>query len=465
MFQEDDVNQYQPGEMPELEAKGWAGHFASMRRDPLGTMERASLMGDVVRLRFGPFYAYGVFHPVHAQHVLVQNAQNYEKQTRGYAKLRLLLGNGLVTSEGDFWRRQRRIAQPAFHRERIAGFVRTMAVATDDLANRWAQAATPTLSSNISEDMMKLTLRIAGETLCSQDISDEADRLGGSVKHVLEHFHWLTNAPFPFPEYWPTLGNLRFWKAIRNIEGVLADYIEERRRSTEVHHDLLSMFMEAVDEETGEQMDDRQLLDEAKTMLGAGYETTAVALSWALFLLSQHPDVAERLAEEADAVLGDTLPSPETVSQLTYARQVFFETMRLYPPVWAFARRAREDDTIGGFRIPKGAIVFVGIRNLHRHPEYWENPLTFDPGRFAPELVEARRKMPSGKYSYIPFIAGQRKCIGDHFALTEGTLVLAMLAQRFRFERKPGSETIVPEPRLTLRPKDGYMPLVIHPRT
>lgn len=458
------MNQFQAGQMPELEAKGWSGHFASMRSDPLGTMERASAMGDLVRLRFGPFYAYGVFHPVHAQHVLVQNAQNYEKQTRGYAKLRLLLGNGLVTSEGDFWRRQRRIAQPAFHRERIAGFVQNMAEATRDLASRWSQAASPTLTSNISEDMMKLTLRIAGETLCSRDISGEADRLGGSLKHVLEHFHWLTNAPIPYPEYWPTLGNVRFWQAMRNIERVLADLIEERRRSNEVHHDLLSMFMEAVDEETGEQMDDRQLLDEAKTMLGAGHETTAVALSWALYLLSQHPEVADRLAEEAEAVLGDKLPTPETVSQLTYANQVFNETMRLYPPVWAFARRAKDDDTIGGFRVPKGAIVFVGIRDLHRHPEYWENPQTFDPDRFAPERVEARRKLPSGKHSFIPFIAGQRKCIGDHFALTEGTLVLAMLGQRFRFERKPGYQEIAAEPRLTLRPKDGDLPLVIHPR-
>lgn len=457
--------QFAPGETPELEAKGWSGHFASMRKDPLGTMEQASAMGDVVRLRFGPFYAYGVFHPAHAQHLLIKNASNYEKQTRGYAKLRLLLGNGLVTSEGDFWRRQRRIANPAFHRERIAGFVRTMAEATDDLAKRWTAAATPSLLSNVSEDMMKLTLRIAGETLCSRDLSKEADQLGGSLKHVLEHFHWLTNAPIPYPEYWPTWGNVRFWKSIHNIDTAIMKMIDERRHSPEVLHDLLAMFMEAVDEETGEQMDDRQLLDESKTMLGAGHETTAVALSWAFYILSQQPEVADRIAKEAEAVLGDRLPTPSDVMNLTYTGQVFRETMRLYPPVWATARRAKENDVIDGYPIPKGSIVFVGIRNIHRHPDYWDNPLKFDPERFSPEQVEARRKLPSGKFAYMPFIAGQRKCIGDHFALTEGTLILAMLGQRFRFERKPGYEDIPPEPRLTLRPTDGHMPLIIHSRS
>tara|TARA_B100000609_G_scaffold5983_2_gene4658 strand:+ start:1074 stop:2456 length:1383 start_codon:yes stop_codon:yes gene_type:complete len=453
------------GKLPELEAKGWAGHFTSMRKDPLGTMEQAAAMGDIVRLRFGPIYAYGVFHPAHAQHVLVQNVHNYEKQTRGYAKLRLLLGNGLVTSEGDFWKRQRRIAQPAFHRERIAGFVETMAKATDDLAKRWTQAAGPSgLHTNVSEDMMKLTLRIAGETLCSLDISKDADRLGGSLKHVLEHFHWLTNAPFPFPEYMPTLGNLRFWRSMRNIEAVIVRIIEERRRSPKVFHDLLSMYMEAVDEETGEKMNDRQLIDEAKTVLGAGYETTAVGLSWTLYILSQHPQVAERLAEEATSVLGDRLPTPEDVPKLVYASQVFREAMRLYPPVWAFARRAKEDDVIGGFDIPKGSIVFVGIRNIHRHADYWEHPLTFDPERFSPEQVEARRKLPSGRLAFMPFIAGQRKCIGDHFALTEGAIVLAMLGQRFRFERVPGAGEIIPEPRLSLRPKDSRMPMLIRTR-
>ena len=459
------ANHSATSKLPELEAKGWAGHFATMRKDPLGTLEQASALGDLVRLRFGPFYAYGMFHPAYAQHVLVKHVHNYEKQTRGYAKLRLLLGNGLVTSEGDFWRRQRRIAQPAFHRERIAGFVQTMAKATDDLAKRWTLAARPELRTNVSEDMMKLTLRIAGETLCSRDLSEAADQMSGSLNFVLEHFHWLANAPFPYPEYWPSLKNVRFWRSIRKIESLIMEMIEERRRSPEVLHDLLSMFMEAVDEETGEQMNDRQLIDESKTLLGAGYETTAVALSWSLYILSQQPEVAERLAEEAETVLGDRLPTPEDVGRLTYANQVFREAMRLYPPVWGFARRAKEEDEINGIRLPKGAIVLVGIRNIHRHPEYWENPHVFNPERFAPEQVEARRKLPSGKFAFMPFLAGQRKCIGDHFALTEGTIVLAMLGRKFRFKRPPGTGEIIAEPRLTLRPKDACMPMLIHPRS
>ena len=431
---------------PRMSSTGLLGMLPEMRDDPIGLFLRArEAHGDVVRLRLGPYPAMFIYHPDHVHHVLAGNAANYAKQTRGYQMLRLVVGNGLVTSEGSFWKRQRRIAQPAFHRERIAGFHDVFVRASEDVVARWTGASGPI---DVAQEMNRLTLRIAGETLFGVDLSGDQDEVGQALTVVLHRFNDLVGSAMPWPELWPTKKNREFRAAMATMDRVVGDIIAERRKDPRPRNDLLAMFMEVKDEDTGESMSDAELRDEVMTMLLAGHETTANALAWTFWHLSKHPDVGRRLAAELDTVLGDR-PSPglEHVRALTYTGQVLNESMRLNPPVWALARKAVEDDEIGGYHVPKGTFVFMSQYAIHRHPDLWENPEGFDPDRFAGKPSRPR-------YAYFPFSGGQRQCIGDMFAQMEAVVVLSVLWRRFRFDLVPGHE-VVPEPSVTLRPKYG----------
>lgn len=446
-----------PGPAPALPGGGILGHLSEMRADPLSLLLRArATCGDVARLRFAHQPVFVLSHPDHVRRVLVTEAARYAKRTRGYRVLRLVIGDGLVNSEGELWRRQRRIAQPAFHRQRIAGFADCMGRAALDSAERWRADASAGRSIDVADELNRLTLRVAGETLLGLDVSGESDIVGAALTTVLERFRALLTAPYPWPERLPTPANLRFWRARRTLYRVVDDIVAARRRAGDEGADLLGMFMAARDEDTGEGMSDRQLRDEVLTMLLAGHETTANALSWTLHLLSRHPDVARRLEAEIDARLGDRLPTPEDVRGLTYTRQVLQESMRLYPPVWALARLAVEDDVIDGHPIPKGAFIFVSQWVVHRHPDLWENPEGFDPDRFAPD------REPPSRFAYFPFSRGQRQCIGDRFAEMEAAIVLAVLVRRYRFALVPG-HPVVPEPSVTLRPRHGLR-MTLRPR-
>ena len=434
------------------------GIWRRFRHDPLNLLTHAAREhGDVVQFVTGAIRLYLVVHPDHVQHVLVDHRRNYSKRTRGYDALRAYLGNGLVTSEGDFWQRQRRIAQPAFHRQRIATFADTMAALSSELADRWAADHALGRTIDAHADMTALTLRIVARTLLSSDVSDDNHEIGEAVERMNGMARDVMTNPLYPPMWVPTPKNLAFRRLGQRIDRVINGIIEERRRTGEDKGDLLSMLMYATDDETGERMTDAQLRDEIMTMFLAGHETTANALSWALYLLSTHPTVRRQMQAELDAVLGGRTPTFDDLPSLPYTHCVVQETMRLYPPAWSIGRRCEAEDTLGGYRIARDSLVILSPWVTHRHPRFWPNPEGFDPERFAAGADKRPR------YAYFPFGGGPRQCIGNNFALMEADLVLATLVQRFDADLVPGSP-VTPAAYITLRPSHG-LPMVLRRRS
>ncbi len=423
------------------------GSLLDAWQNPLEMMARgAREHGDVCRFRFAWVDYYLLTDPAAAHRVLVENAKAYNKSPN-YRGLKVMLGQGLLTSEGEFWRRQRRLAQPAFHREKIASFIETMAVCTNDMLDRWS--ATPDGSTlDVHAEMMRLTLRIVGKTLLSADLEADAKQFGEALNVAIRWANDYVDSIVRVPPSVPTPSNLRFRRAQRVIERVVLRVVEERRTSGEDKGDLLSMFMNARDDATGERMSDRQLMDELLTLTLAGHETTANALSFTFDLLSRYPDVARRLRAEASAVLGGRAPRLDDLPRMPYTRAVVEESLRLYPPAWVFERVALEEDEVAGYRIPRGAIVAVSPYTMHRKPTIWQNPEGFDPNRF----LEPDPSRP--KLAYIPFGAGPRTCIGNAFALTEMQVILPLIMARASLELPPGAELDL-EPSITLRPRAG----------
>ncbi|MDX2012321.1 MAG: cytochrome P450 [Myxococcaceae bacterium] len=421
------------------------GALPELQKNPLRVMERATLdYTPAVRLPLPIVEGLVVSDPALVEHILVTNSRNYVKQTRGYDMLRKVLGNGLVTSEGEFWKRQRRIAQPAFHRERLFAFGETMTRAATELVDGWK----PGVPFDAAEAFMQVTLRLVGETLLSSDVTSEASAVGRAITVALEHLIHRTLHPFGAPEWVPTPRNLGFRRALRTLDDVVLGLIAERRKGGGPTGDLLAMLMEATDPETGEGMSNAQLRDEVMTIFLAGHETTANALAWTVMLLGRAPEVERQVLAELDAVLAGRPPTIADVPKLPYLGMVLKESMRLYPPVWTLARRVVEREVVQGVTFEKDALVFLCTFALHRHPGVWRDPEAFDPSRWAPGAP------PPPKGAYLPFSTGQRKCIGDTFATVEATLILATLLSRVHLELVPG-QTFEPEPVITLRPKGG----------
>ena len=438
-----------PRHAPSVPSPPWSALLA-FRRDPLRFLMEAVLNhGDVAQFRLGRVQVCIASRPEHVKHVLIDARAKYDKKTRGYDTLREFLGNGLLTSEGEFWRRQRRIAQPAFHKQRIAGFVGSMVQATDNMLERWQLAAQRHEAIDAAHEMTRLTLQIAGETLLGSDMGGVEDRVGDAVGFLNTFANQRILSVFSPPLSWPIPAHKRFKQAAETLNGIVAEIIRRRRRDNAARDDLLGMFMEARDEDTGEGMSDGQLRDEVMTMFLAGHETTANALAWTLYLVSLHPEVAARLRAEVAEVLGGRIPTSDDVERLVYAQQVFKESMRLYPPVWSLARRATEDDILDGYRIRKDSLVILSPYVTHRHPAFWPNPVAFDPQRFAPEREKERPRL-----AYFPFGAGPRVCIGQSFAMMEGVVVLARVLQRFTPWLVPGHPVAL-QPLITLRPRHG----------
>lgn len=443
-----------PAPPPIMPGAGNWSHAMPLVRDPLGFCEQARPHGPVVALRVGWARMYMLNGPEAVRRVLVDHTANYLKTTRGYAKLRLSLGNGLVTSEGDFWLRQRRISQPAFRKKALAGFAGIMGRFVERAADRFAEqaAAGPV---DVVSPLNRMALEIVAEALFGADVHDIAARIERGVSDVVDPFWLYTTAPYPWPELVPRPLNWRFWRSRRVIRRETRRLVTEARRDGERGGDLLSMLMGATDPETGEAMSDAQLIDESLTLLGAGHETTANAIAFALDLLARHPDVADRIAAEAASVCGSAAPDAEQIGRLVYTRQVFDEVLRLYPPIWMIARQAEADDGLAGYAISAGSYVLLPIWSLHRDPKLWPDPDRFDPDRFAPD------RPPPDRGAYLPFSRGRRQCIGDRFAQMEAVSALSVFCRRFAFE--PVGDPPRLKPALTLRPVGG-VPVRLRPR-
>jgi cytochrome P450 len=426
------------------------GVLPTVRKDVLGFLRQTHQdYGDVSRYRLGPITSYLIVHPDGLRQVLQDNVKNYTKDHVSYTMGRWIVGNGLVTSQGSFWLRQRRLAQPAFHRQRVVTLGQRMVQATEEMMERWEAQAPRGEPLEIVEEMMRLTLRIVTEALFGTQVEAQAREISHAFNLLSEQFVTRFRTFRVLPPVLPTRYDREFRTAVQTLRASVAGIIAERRRRNEDLGDLLSMFMLARDEETGEQMDDAQLQDEVCTMMLAGHETTATLLSWVWAVLEQHPRVEARLHAELAEVLGGRPPTAEDVPRLNYTRMVVEETLRLYSPVYILSRKVKEDDVIGGYRITAGASVDFSPWLTHRHPEFWEEPEAFRPERFSPEQV-ARRP----RFAYFPFLGGPRQCIGNNFALMEAQLILASVAQRFQLRAGTGSMP-VPEPLITLRPKGG----------
>jgi cytochrome P450 len=414
-----------------------------VRRDPLGFFTHcAKTYGDITGMRYFNFRVFFINHPDYIEDVLVNNARKFHKG-RVLQANKGVFGEGLLTSEGSFWLRQRRLAQPAFHRARIATYAETMVQYTERMLESWHDGE----ERDIHEEMMRVTLQIVGKTLFDADVTKDAREVGQSLELLMELSADFGKA-IMIPEWVPTVHNLRKTRAIRKLDKIIYRIIEERRKSERDTGDLLSMLLAARDDD-GSRMTDKQLRDESITLFLAGHETTANALSWTWWLLAQNPEAENKLHAELDGLLAGRAPTLDDVPKLKYAEQVLTESMRLYPPAWGTARVAMEDHEIGGYHVPKGTGVSLTQWTMHRDPRWFTDPEVFRPERWEDGLA---KRLP--RFAYFPFGGGPRQCIGNTFALMEATLGLATIAQKFRFRLVAG-HPVVPLPSITLRPRHG----------
>ncbi len=428
---------------------------SSLMYDPLRFLEKVSrAYGDLVRLNIMNLRICLVAHPDGIKHVLQDNHRNYQKSF-DYKILARLLGQGLVTSEGALWLGQRRLIQPMFHRQKVAEFGTIMAECTTAMLDSWRGWAERGAAFDVMPEMMRLTLRVVGRALLSMDLTAQADAIGRNMTIANERFGSM--GMLAFAPWLPTPGNLRFRIAARNLRKIVLGIIAQRRREGRDYGDLLSMLLEARDE-SGEGMSDEQLRDEVLTLILAGHETTATALSWTWYLLSQNPEAEHKLHREVDEVLGGREPSISDLPNLKYTAMVIDEAMRLYPPVWAIGRAAVGHDEVMGYRIRKGTNLLLSQWLVHRHPSFWDEPDRFKPERFA-EGGDSKRP----RYAFFPFGGGPRLCIGNLFALTEAQIVLATVAQKYRL-RVVAGHPVEPHPLVTLRPRYGIK-VTLEPRT
>jgi cytochrome P450 len=420
------------------------GNVRAFRRDVLGLMmESAREYGDVVRFHLGPLVVHLLNHPDHVEHVLQSHARNYDKATRSSAMIRSISGDSLLTSNGALWQRQRRLMQPSFHRQRVAGLAAEMIRCTAGMLQRWQEHLANGQPVDIASEMMRLTYTIVGKTLLGADVGADSIAVEHAMDTMLTHTYERWGKILDFPEFVPTPANVRFRRALKTVDQIVYRIIAEHRARNGTGSDLLSMLLHVRDEQTGEGLSDSELRNETITFLLAGHETTANALSWTFYLLSQNQDVERQLRAELSAVLAGRLPTVEDLPRLTFTTTVIQEAMRLYPPIWAIERRAITDDVIGGFHIPAKSSIVISPYVLHRHASFWPRAEQFDPTRFS-----------TRPRAYIPFGSGPRFCIGNEFAMMEARLIVAMVIQTCHLELVRG-HPVVPQPSITLRLKGG----------
>jgi cytochrome P450 len=422
------------------------GVMRDFNRDQLGFIERArDEYGDIVWMRFLYVPALFLYHPDDVEYVLTTNAKNFIKSMSLRSNFfQRLVGKGLLTSEGDEWKRQRRLSQPAFHRERVASYGQVMADYSNRLTAKWNEGET----RDLHRDMMRLTLEIVVQCLFSADVSTDVDEVGATLKELVKPFAAQATVKWILDNRLPTPTHLRFHALSKKIDKVVYRIISERRASGEDKGDLLSMLLAARDED-GSQMTDRQLRDEVMTLFLAGHETTALTLAWSWYLLGLHPEAEKKFHAELDEVLGGRSPTFADLPRLKFTEQIAKESMRLYPPAFGLGREAINDCEIGGYHVPKGTQVFLFQWATQRDPRFYDEPNAFHPERWTQDFIE---RLP--KYAYFPFGGGPRVCIGASFAMMEVILCLATIGQKFRLELDRDHSVSI-YPAMSLRPKDG----------
>lgn len=432
--------------IPRLPGLPLVGHLLAFRRDPIALLRRvAARCGDVGVFRLGPRDVVLVTSADYAREILVERAASFEKGPVVRRFARPLLGDGLIACENAVHKARRRLVLPAFHHRHVARYAEEMVAAAERVARGLEDGAVV----DVAEEMTRLTLRVVGRALFSVDLVEEARELSEAIAVVLRHVTGRIERPLQLPLALPTPGGRAVRAAIDRLDGTILRMIAERRAagSRPDGGDLLDALAGARDEETGGGLTDRQIRDEAMNLFVAGHETTATALAWTFYLLARHPSAKRRLHDELDVALGGRAPVAADAAALPYCGQVFQEAMRLYPPVHSLGREAKEPVSVGPYRLPAGAIVVVSPLLMHHRADYFPDPEGFHPERFTPPVED-----PFLASAYLPFGAGPRACLGSHFAITEGQLVLATIARQVELEW-PGGPPVEPEMLVVLRPR------------
>lgn len=439
-------------EIPTPKEKHWLfGNAILMKNEPVKVLRKfIAENGGMLRLTL-PFRRVVVItKPDSLRSILLENNKLYRK-SMAYDMLKLLLGNGLLTSEGDFWKKQRRLIQPAFGKKKLEELTLVMVAETEKSVARLQNAAEKNDIVDILAEMNALTLDIISKSMFSSGVEDKAQIVGEEITRLNNYAVDKINSPFPIPHWIPTPLNRKERKSLDTLDKVIFEIINTRRKSKEQKDDLLSMLLDVQDEDTGERMSDQQLRDEVMTIFIAGNETSSNALTWTLYLLSQNPDIEKRFVQEIKERFTDKPITTQNIMEFHYSRMILEESMRLYPPAWIVGRRPLEDVEIEGYQIPKDTNILMPVFYLHKSPLYWQEPDKFDPERFAPET---RNNI--DRFVYLPFGGGPRMCIGNHFAMLEMQIVITMLYSRFTFEMQKDFAVEL-DPLITLRPKNGLM--------
>jgi cytochrome P450 len=431
--------------------------YADLRRDPLRFLSEAAILGNVVRLKAGIGEAWLLTHPADIRHILQDRSSNYRNNEWLAQIFQLGGGDGLLSTEGELSRRQRRLLQPAFHRDRIFESATVMTVETESMIARWKGNEVSGEPLDASRELVRLMLKITARTFCGTDPGEVVDKLADSLIDGFRYFNYRLLHAFPISPRIPTRRNRRFAAASRTVEKIVAMMIDERRRREVRSADLLEPLLDTESASQEPPMGDRQIRDTIVTFLSAGTETTATALAWTWFLIASNPESEHRLHDELREKLGSRSPTVYDLPALDYTTRLVKEALRIYPPAWMMMRTSVDQDELGGFRIPRGTAVLMSPYLTQRRADLWDDPLRFDPDRFTPES-----SMGHMAYAYFPFGGGARRCIGENFALVAMTLVLATIAQRYRVRLWPG-HPVVPHVLFTLRPRDGLM-VTVEPR-
>lgn len=430
--------------------------ISTIQKDPLKFMlKMTELYGQFVQFPIGNLMVYLVNNPELIKHILQDNYRNYTKNTIQYNQLSTITGKGLLTSDGDHWLQQRRLAQPAFHRDLVKEYDTLITNFTVEMLNRWHQSASSQKPIDIDQEMMELTLRIVGKVFLSIDLVKDAEKLTKSVLEALEYIVFRSQNILAPPTFLPTKRNRNFNRSLAEINKLIFSLIQERRTLPNPPDDLLTRLINFQEAEIGKKLGDNEIRDEIITILIAGHETVASALTWCWYLISKYPACQRKIKMEIDQNIGNKIPTSSDLDKLSYVKLIFDETLRLYPPAWLITRRSISADKFFNYRTPEGSLFIISPYVIHRNPNYWINPLGFDPDRFSPSNISKQHK-----FAYIPFGGGPRLCIGDRFALFEAQLILITILQRFSLALVP-SHIVELVPLVTLRPKQGMLMKVI----